>query len=58
MSPEKAPGGFLPYNDASGAATVKERFKMSKNSFKRAIGHLMKENKIEITEKGIRLVEK
>ena len=42
----KAPNGFLPYNDASGAATIKERFKMSKNSFKRAIGHLMKENKL------------
>ncbi|MCR5331835.1 MAG: RNA-binding protein [Lachnospiraceae bacterium] len=55
---KKAPGGFLPYNDASGAATVKERFKISKNSFKRAIGHLMKENKIEITEKGIRLILK
>ena len=55
---KKSPSGFLPYNDASGAATIKERFSMSKNSFKRAIGHLMKENKIEITEKGIRLNKK
>lgn len=53
----KAPNGFLPYNDASGAATIKERFRMSKNSFKRAIGHLMKENKLEITEKGIKLIK-
>ena len=27
---------------------------MSKNAFKRAVGHLLKEKKIEITEKSIR----
>ena len=28
---------------------------MSKNEFKKAVGHLLKEKKIEITEKAIRL---
>ena len=29
---------------------------MSKNEFKRAVGHLLKEGKIQITEKNIRRV--
>ena len=53
---EKSNGQYLPYNDTSSAESIKVRFGMSKNSFKRAIGHLMKEKKISIDEDGIRLL--
>lgn len=48
--------GFLPYNDKSDAAIIKEEFFMSKNAFKRAIGHLYKERKITIENDGIHIV--
>lgn len=47
--------GFLPYHDKSETLVIKAKFNMSKNSFKRAIGHLYKEGKIDISEDGIRL---
>lgn len=47
--------GFLPYHDKSETLVIIAKFNMSKNSFKRAIGHLYKEGKIEILENGIRL---
>lgn len=45
--------GFLPFNDKSDAQEIKSEFCLSKNAFKRAIGHLMKEQKITIEEDGI-----
>ncbi|MEG1459397.1 MAG: S1-like domain-containing RNA-binding protein [Acetivibrio sp.] len=45
--------GFLPYNDKSSPEDIKEEFSLSKNAFKRGIGHLMKEKKITIEEDGI-----
>ncbi len=45
--------GFLPFNDSSDAAEIKEEFSLSKNAFKRAIGHLFKNKKITIEEDGI-----
>ena len=45
--------GFLPYHDKTDSAVIKEQFGLSKNAFKRAIGHLMKDGKINITDKGI-----
>lgn len=48
-------GGFLPYHDKSQPDEIKKQFHMSKNAFKRAIGHLMKEGKIIIEKDGIRL---
>lgn len=33
--------------------TIQREFQMSKNAFKRAVGRLLKENKIRITEKTI-----
>lgn len=48
-------GGFLPYHDKSQPDEIKEQFHMSKNAFKRAIGHLMKDGKISIEKDGIRL---
>jgi predicted RNA-binding protein (virulence factor B family) len=50
-----AAGGFLPFNDASTPESIKEEFKLSKNSFKRAIGKLYKAGTITITDDGIRL---
>lgn len=49
--------GFLPYNDKSDADLIKAQFNLSKNAFKRAIGRLLKEGKIEITTDGISLVK-
>lgn len=46
-------GGFLPFHDKSEPEDIKREFNLSKNAFKRAIGHLMKENKIKILENGI-----
>ncbi|MEO1815607.1 MAG: S1-like domain-containing RNA-binding protein [Acetobacterium sp.] len=45
--------GFLPYNDKTDAFVIKKEFDMSKSSFKRAVGKLLKEKKIRITERGI-----
>lgn len=47
-------GGFLPYHDKSSPDEIREEFSMSKNEFKRAIGRLYKNRKIEITSEGIR----
>lgn len=46
-------GGFLPFNDKSSPEAIKKHFHMSKNAFKRAIGHLLKEHLITIGEDGI-----
>lgn len=50
-----ADGGFLPFHDKTSPEIIKREFKMSKNAFKRAIGRLMKEKKIDIRPDGIRL---
>ena len=39
-------GGAMPYWDKSDPEDINERFQMSKGAFKRAIGKLMKENKV------------
>lgn len=49
--------GFLPYNDKTDSETIKVQFSLSKNAYKRAIGRLLKEGKIEITQEGISLVK-
>ena len=46
--------GFLPMNDKTDPELIKEKFEMSKAAFKRACGHLLKQNKIDITQTGIR----
>lgn len=45
--------GVLPFNDKARPETIMREFKLSKNAFKRAVGKLLKENKIRITEKTI-----
>lgn len=49
-------GGFLPYHDKSNPEDIKKAFHLSKNAYKRAIGRLMKEQKITIASDGIRLI--
>ncbi len=48
--------GFLPFHDKSDPESIKNRFHMSKNAFKRAIGNLMKQGKITISTDGIRKI--
>ena len=52
----EAAGGSLPFHDKTSPEIIKREFRMSKNAFKRAIGRLMKQNRIEILEDGIRLL--
>lgn len=47
--------GALPFNDKASPEVIKRELQMSKNEFKKAVGHLLKSGKIEITEKSIRL---
>lgn len=49
--------GVLPFNDKASPEVIAREFKLSKNAFKRAVGHLLKEGKIEITEKNIKILE-
>jgi predicted RNA-binding protein (virulence factor B family) len=55
LSMLKNNGGFLPYSDSTPPETIRAVFGMSKGSFKKIIGGLMKEGKIEISYHGIRL---
>ena len=46
-------GGILPFNDKSDPELIKQKFNMSKNAFKRAVGRLLKEGRIELGESSI-----
>ena len=46
-------GGTLPFTDKADPELIKKEFQMSKNAFKRAVGRLYKEGRIEITENRI-----
>ncbi len=48
--------GSLPFTDKSAPEVITHETGMSKNEFKRAVGHLLKEKKIQIGEKSIRRV--
>ena len=45
--------GVLPFNDKVSPDVIKKEFSLSKNAFKRAVGHLLKEGKIRITDNAI-----
>ena len=45
--------GVLPFDDKASPEVIKREFGLSKNAFKRAVGHLLKEGKIEIRERRI-----
>ncbi len=47
-------GGVLPFNDKASPEVIMSEIKMSKNAFKRAVGRLYKEHKVELTDTGIR----
>lgn len=46
--------GVLPYNDKASPEVIMHDFQMSKAAFKRAVGKLYKEGKIEILDKNIK----
>ena len=48
-------GGELPFHDKADPELIKAELGLSKNAFKRAVGRLLKEGKIEIGEKNIRV---
>ena len=45
--------GVLPFDDKASPEVIKREFGLSKNAFKRAIGHLLKEGEIEIRDRRI-----
>ncbi len=51
-------GGKLPFTDKADAELIKTEFDMSKNAFKRAVGRLLKQGKIQITTDSIRIMKK
>ncbi len=48
-------GGSLPFTDKADPEIIKREFHLSKNAFKRAVGRLLKEGKIEIGENTIKV---
>ena len=50
-------GGTLPFTDKADPELIKKEFQMSKNAFKRAVGRLLKEKKIQINETNITIIE-
>ena len=46
-------GGKLPFTDKADPEVIKKYFNMSKNAFKRAVGRLLKQEKVVITENSI-----
>lgn len=52
----KKSNGFLSVNDKTDPEKIKEIFLMSKSSFKKALGRLLKNKKIEFYKDGIKLI--
>lgn len=48
-------GGFVACHDKSSPESIRKLFAMSKKEFKRSIGNLYKERKIELSDRGISL---
>lgn len=51
----EAAGGFLPLNDGSSPDLIRQELGMSKKLFKKSIGALYKDKKINISDDGISL---
>lgn len=49
--------GVLPFNDKADKELIKKEFGLSKNAFKRAVGHLLKSGRIKITENSIEIMK-
>lgn len=54
----KSYDGVLPFTDKASAELIKTEFGISKNAFKRAVGRLLKEGKVKLTERSITLTER
>ncbi len=52
-----ARGGSLPYGDHSTPAEIRDAFGISKRTFKQALGALLKQRKVTLTDRGIRLAK-
>ncbi|MBR6850231.1 MAG: RNA-binding protein [Lachnospiraceae bacterium] len=50
-------GGVLPFTEKADPEVIRRETGMSKNEFKRAVGHLFKERRIQINDGKIRLVK-
>lgn len=48
-------GGFLALNDSSEPDEIRKQLSMSKKSFKKGLGRLLREEKVELKEDGISL---
>lgn len=48
-------GGELPFGDKASPDIIKRELSMSKAAFKRALGHLYKEGKVELLENSVKL---
>ena len=46
--------GVLPFSEKASPEVIKRETGLSKNAFKRAVGHLYKERKIDLTDGKIR----
>lgn len=49
--------GVLPFTDKADKEQIRKEFGLSKNAFKRAVGHLLKDGRIVINENTIELTE-
>ena len=49
--------GVLPFDDKASPQIIQREFGLSKNAFKRAVGRLMKQGRIEIKNGHIRKTE-
>lgn len=49
--------GVLPFNDRVSPEIIQREFGLSKNAFKRGVGRLLKEGRIEITENRIKKIK-
>ena len=50
----KSYGGVLPFDDKADASLIKKEFGLSKNAFKRAVGRLLKQGRISISDGNIK----
>jgi predicted RNA-binding protein (virulence factor B family) len=48
--------GVLPFTDKANPAVIQRELGLSKNAFKRAVGRLLKQGRVEITPRGIRKI--
>lgn len=51
-------GGELPFSDKAEPEVIRRETGMSKNEFKRALGGLYRQRRVEIGEKSVRKIEK